>query len=663
MDDPTTEKHPPKVFISYSWDSESHKQWVKDFASRLRAEDGVDVTLDQWDAVPGDQLPAFMEKAVRESDFVLCICTPRYKEKSDKRGGGVGYEEDVITGEVLYSQDQRKFIPILRIGRWEDAAPTWMLGKYAIDLCGDKYIEQNYQDLLKTLQSNREKAPPLASFPPDKVESRKDSQPNGVLARRDGNGNSTFEFVNRDIELAALDPAKLSESYWQCALVSAPTGYGKTRLLERLIDQIQNQPELRRKWDVRYVDLKPCEDLNNLTRYIARVLTGKEFASEVSEEELKDKIGNYVLEEMSKSVDDASPRNVLLILDTIELLPSKSIPWLSSVIHDLVVDSYIDYEKDDCPFAVRFIVSGVDAVVFWNSYSKWEESTDQHYRLRPPRQRYLSPLSPFDKLAINDFVTRRVKKEGVPISSSIPEISRSLQFISGGHPEVISKILDELAVRKFRGYKDYIKNNRENLVRTHISKVAKKILLPFHEHQVQKDIRTVCVLRLNDLNTLEKMWSEKLLSFPGDINFLKRLCNNKILKPPSKDIPFYHDDIIRRIIYLDFKFGIDREDEHVQKVHQCAKSLYGSWIEAGADKRSIHYFFDEWLFHALQINYFADDAIASEWKLLLSKLQAVSLPVEDLRQTILEQLEADDEVKYLYRERFGSEDFSRLFEL
>ena len=50
----------PKAFISYSWDDDAHSQWVKDFATRLRG-DGVDVTLDRWHAVPGDQLPAFME--------------------------------------------------------------------------------------------------------------------------------------------------------------------------------------------------------------------------------------------------------------------------------------------------------------------------------------------------------------------------------------------------------------------------------------------------------------------------------------------------------------------------------------------------------------------------------------------------------------------------
>jgi TIR domain len=81
---------PPRAFASYSWDSKEHKEWVKDLATRLRS-DGVDVTLDQWKVVPGEQLPKFMETAIRENSYVLIICTPNYKKKSDERKGGVGY--------------------------------------------------------------------------------------------------------------------------------------------------------------------------------------------------------------------------------------------------------------------------------------------------------------------------------------------------------------------------------------------------------------------------------------------------------------------------------------------------------------------------------------------------------------------------------------------
>jgi len=158
--DPTA----PKAFISYSWDDDAHKEWVKQLATRLRA-DGVDVTLDRWHAAPGDQIPAFMERAVRENDFVIAVCTPRFKERSDGRGGGVGYEGDIMTAYAFTGGDKRKFIPVLRRGSWIEAAPTWLLGRAKIDLSGDPYSDSEYEELLRTLHGAREEAPPIGHRP------------------------------------------------------------------------------------------------------------------------------------------------------------------------------------------------------------------------------------------------------------------------------------------------------------------------------------------------------------------------------------------------------------------------------------------------------------------------------------------------------------------
>lgn len=153
-----------KAFISYSWDSDEHKEWVRTLAIRLRS-DGVETVLDQWHLIPGDQLPAFMEKAIRESDYVLIVCTPHYKEKSERRLGGVGYEGDIITGQVLTTRNERKFIPILRNGKWIDAAPTWLVGKYHVDLRKEPYYESHYLDLITTMLGTREQSPPVRKAP------------------------------------------------------------------------------------------------------------------------------------------------------------------------------------------------------------------------------------------------------------------------------------------------------------------------------------------------------------------------------------------------------------------------------------------------------------------------------------------------------------------
>lgn len=154
----------PTIFISYSWESDDHKKWVRDLALRLR-NDGIDAKLDQWHTAPGDQLAEFMEREIRENDYVLIICTPEYRKKSDGRRGGVGYEGDIMTGEVVTSRNNRKFIPILAKGRWEDAGPSWLKGKYRIDLASHAHFERGYEDLITTLHGTREQAPPLGERP------------------------------------------------------------------------------------------------------------------------------------------------------------------------------------------------------------------------------------------------------------------------------------------------------------------------------------------------------------------------------------------------------------------------------------------------------------------------------------------------------------------
>lgn len=150
----------PKAFISYSWDSESHKKWVAKLATELRT-DGIDIKLDQWELIPGDQLPTFIETEIRDNDYILIICTPKYKTKSDTRKGGVGYEGDVMTSEVLTKGNHRKFIPILASGSWDDSAPSWLVGKYYIDMSTLERYNSGYNDIISTIYGTRPKAPPI----------------------------------------------------------------------------------------------------------------------------------------------------------------------------------------------------------------------------------------------------------------------------------------------------------------------------------------------------------------------------------------------------------------------------------------------------------------------------------------------------------------------
>lgn len=151
------------VFVSYSWEDDEHKKWVLKLVDRL-IEDGIDTYIDQYDLHFGDRLPHFMEKHISNSNYVLIICTPSYKEKADSRKSGVGYEGHIISAELLENNNEKKFIPIIRKGGFRESLPTYLSGKLGIDFSDNSEFENSYEDLLATLLGKKKK-PKLGTIP------------------------------------------------------------------------------------------------------------------------------------------------------------------------------------------------------------------------------------------------------------------------------------------------------------------------------------------------------------------------------------------------------------------------------------------------------------------------------------------------------------------
>ena len=139
----------PKAFISYAWESEEHRAWVRTLADRLLA-DGIEAIVDQYNLGLGDRLPQFMEESVTSADYVLIVCTPAYKAKADARVGGVGYEGHIISDELYSKRNERKFIPVLKGGAPAECIPAFLAGKLWVDLAGG-FDGENYENLVATL--------------------------------------------------------------------------------------------------------------------------------------------------------------------------------------------------------------------------------------------------------------------------------------------------------------------------------------------------------------------------------------------------------------------------------------------------------------------------------------------------------------------------------
>jgi len=138
----------PKVFISYSHDSQEHKKWVLDLATRLR-NNGIDAIIDQWELRPGDDLPHFMETHLANSDYVVMVCTDKYVAKANAGTGGVGYEKMIITSDLLSNIDSNKVVPVIRQFGTHNT-PTFLKTKLFIDFSKDDDHEFSFDELVRT---------------------------------------------------------------------------------------------------------------------------------------------------------------------------------------------------------------------------------------------------------------------------------------------------------------------------------------------------------------------------------------------------------------------------------------------------------------------------------------------------------------------------------
>lgn len=110
-----------KVFISYSHDSQPHRDFVRGLSDQLRT-DGLDCQIDQYvNGFPPEGWQRWMENQIEAADFVLLVCTEtylrRYRGQETVGGNGVTFE-GVVISQTLYDHYYRniKFVPVLPEG-------------------------------------------------------------------------------------------------------------------------------------------------------------------------------------------------------------------------------------------------------------------------------------------------------------------------------------------------------------------------------------------------------------------------------------------------------------------------------------------------------------------------------------------------------------------
>ncbi|HAN17458.1 MAG: hypothetical protein A2X13_09245 [Bacteroidetes bacterium GWC2_33_15] len=144
---------PSNVFISYSWDNEVHKKWILKLYNKLSKH--FKVILDQKDFKAGMHQFETMKNSILQSDKVLVVFTPNYKERSELTDSGVNYEFSVL-GQDLYKRlTNDKFIPILRSGTRESSVPGIMKHHFDFDMRDDGLFDGKLSELISLIKDEK----------------------------------------------------------------------------------------------------------------------------------------------------------------------------------------------------------------------------------------------------------------------------------------------------------------------------------------------------------------------------------------------------------------------------------------------------------------------------------------------------------------------------
>ncbi|MEO0407487.1 MAG: COR domain-containing protein [Cyanobacteria bacterium P01_A01_bin.135] len=167
---------PIKVFISYSWDSEPHKQKVLTLSNQLRAH-GIDCQIDRYQQNPPENWYRWMMNQIEESEYVLVVCSKGYERRyrnKEARGQGKGVTwEGGLSIEALYTGQglNEKYIPVLLSAEAEPHIPPGLKGYTVYQLFDEAAYRPDqpgpYQDLLRYLTSQPAYSPPALGTVPE----------------------------------------------------------------------------------------------------------------------------------------------------------------------------------------------------------------------------------------------------------------------------------------------------------------------------------------------------------------------------------------------------------------------------------------------------------------------------------------------------------------
>ena len=151
-----------KIFISYSWDSENHKQWVKKLADDLDSYHEFHVKFDVYDLDNFADKNHFMEEGVFDSDFILVIATESYATKANERLGGVGIETSLASARHWeeFVESRKSKVLVVKKDK-QQCIPNYLKSKIYLDFSEDKDYYVSLKCLIEKITGDSQSLRPV----------------------------------------------------------------------------------------------------------------------------------------------------------------------------------------------------------------------------------------------------------------------------------------------------------------------------------------------------------------------------------------------------------------------------------------------------------------------------------------------------------------------
>lgn len=392
----------PRIFISYSHDSEEHKNRVHDLASRIRAIEGLQVIIDRdkLPAGPSEGWTLWSEAQVRDADKLLIACTePYYRryEGLEKPGIGLGSVcEAQAIRQLLYNTGgiNQKFRVVMLAEGDSHHIPLQLqkYHRYAL------YRPNAYEEMIAWLSGH---SPALTI-----------SEPSVAIPWPTSIADYQWTLADRQEIFQAFEKTITGQSTSRVLLISGSSNNGKTVLMSELhayVKQLNTDSVL--------VDFKGCPSMDDL------------FQS------LRLDLGSAILRNAYKSSGTARFHDLIadfqqlakplsLIFDTYEQASADTQKW---------IESQLLLRLDRIPAIV--VVIGGQTVPDHNKYA-WRRLADVH------------ELGPIEQP--EHWMAYIHRKWNNPSAVTLDQV-QTLTMATDGQPGILSALIDNMVGRSRKG--------------------------------------------------------------------------------------------------------------------------------------------------------------------------------------------------------------------